>query len=804
VDGISGERTHRLRLLVLGPFELSCDGEPVEVSSWPRRSASLFRLLATSKEGRRWRDDLLDTLWPDAAPEAAASNLRYALHRLHLPIDSGTVFLTRSASGWVMLNPTCTWEVDLQEFEQGMRTTGDDPAALERVMALYRGEPLIEDRYEEWAAPIRAHIERLWRDLCLRLADAHREHGSPGAALRWLECVLERDQLDEKALQELLRTLGELGRRTDALRRFRVFQESLQNELDITPAAETLALVERLRALGSRGPSQVQGTPGTPSPEPVEAAPPTEEPGAEPAVTEAPPATADVMEKSASAAPSAAPGARPSPGAAAGTPRVTKAQSLTSALRSAMVRHKKLLAPTAVALVVVLAIAVILVSRLAGTGHATAPPATAPPVTAPPVMGRVDPHWPLAGPAPGTLDKPEGMALDGADNLYVADSGNNRIDKFSSAGRFLGWFGSAGSGPGQLRRPVGVAVDGAGNVYVSDSGNDRIQKFSPRGTWLKPWGHRGVLEGQFGSPQGIAVDNAGDVLVADWGNNRVQELSPEGSVLAVWGTGAGPDLRHPRAVALDMLGNIYVADGGSSHRLHEFESNGIQIGNWGTPGFGAGQIRDPTGIAVAQNENIFVTQDSGVPVLQFEVSTHRRLAWQPRGVEIGAADGVAISPTGPVYIADPRASQVLKLSAAGNLENRLGRMQLSPAGFESPGAVAVDRKGDLYVADTGRQRVVELSPTGRPLAQLGSGEVGYPQALATDREGNLYVLDGANFRISRFSPGGRLLTSWGRFGTGARDFLTPQGIAVDSRYDVFVTDGRTNRVYKLIPLKRRA
>jgi hypothetical protein len=269
-----------------------------------------------------------------------------------------------------MLNPTCTWEVDLQELEQGMRPAGDDPAALERVMALYRGEPLIEDRYEEWAAPIRASIERSWRSLGLRLADAHHKQGSPEAALAWLECVLERDPMDEETVRRLLTVLGELGRRSDALRRFQVFQESLKNELDITPGAETLALVERLRATGNQQPSQVPVNATTPRPHPRHRilSPPLR------GAAEARPHTPDATGKPASEAPPAEPDARPSPGSATGTPRVAEAQSFANTWRSALVRHKKALAPAAVALIAVVALAVIVVPRLAGTGRATAPP----------------------------------------------------------------------------------------------------------------------------------------------------------------------------------------------------------------------------------------------------------------------------------------------------------------------------------------------------------------------------------------------------------------------------------------------
>ncbi len=87
-------------------------------------------------------------------------------------------------------------------------------------------------------------------------------------------------------------------------------------------------------------------------------------------------------------------------------------------------------------------------------------------------------------------------------------------------------WGSLGFGDGQFRNPQGIAVDGAGNVYVADSGNDRIQKFSASGAFLAKWGSEGSEDGQFLFPEGIAVDSLGDVYVADSENNRIQKFAP--------------------------------------------------------------------------------------------------------------------------------------------------------------------------------------------------------------------------------------------------------------------------------------
>jgi DNA-binding beta-propeller fold protein YncE len=120
------------------------------------------------------------------------------------------------------------------------------------------------------------------------------------------------------------------------------------------------------------------------------------------------------------------------------------------------------------------------------------------------------------------------LALDGDDNVYVVDSGNNRIQKFTKDGRFLAQFGTTGTGDGQFNMPWGIAMDSDGDLYIADWRNDRIQKFSPDGHFLMKCGRSGSGEGELNRPSGVAVDNDGAIFVADWLNNRLQVFDPEG------------------------------------------------------------------------------------------------------------------------------------------------------------------------------------------------------------------------------------------------------------------------------------
>jgi len=156
-----------------------------------------------------------------------------------------------------------------------------------------------------------------------------------------------------------------------------------------------------------------------------------------------------------------------------------------------------------------------------------------------------------AGLGPGEFNHPRGVTTDGLGDLYVADSASNRIEKFGPDGRFQARFGrsggdgSAGRARGEFNDPRGLATDPAGNLYVADHGNNRVQKLDSNGRFLAVWGRNGG-EGssgrgaaQFTRPRGVAVDSAGHLFVADKGNNRVQEFGPDGQFMRTWGRNGG-------------------------------------------------------------------------------------------------------------------------------------------------------------------------------------------------------------------------------------------------------------------------
>lgn len=133
-------------------------------------------------------------------------------------------------------------------------------------------------------------------------------------------------------------------------------------------------------------------------------------------------------------------------------------------------------------------------------------------------------------------------------------------------------WGEIGTGRGQFREPQGVATDGGGNVYVVDTRNHRIQKFTDQGVFLLTWGSIGSGEGEFWHPAGITVDMEDDVYVADSYNHRMQKFTSNGIFITQWGTlfsvgdSADPSdegigqFYHPSGVAVDSKGDVYVTD----------------------------------------------------------------------------------------------------------------------------------------------------------------------------------------------------------------------------------------------------
>lgn len=160
---------------------------------------------------------------------------------------------------------------------------------------------------------------------------------------------------------------------------------------------------------------------------------------------------------------------------------------------------------------------------------------------------------------------PEGVAVDLSGNVYVADRGNGRIQKFDSDGIFISqWDTSATfTEPDQLSDPTGIAIDGAGFVYVADGDNDQIVKFTANGTYFSHWGTEGTGLGQLNQPRGLYVDKVNELLyVVDGNNKRVQVFTLTGDYQRHFGSSGTEDgqFSSPWGVVVDPVRGVYVTD----------------------------------------------------------------------------------------------------------------------------------------------------------------------------------------------------------------------------------------------------
>jgi sugar lactone lactonase YvrE len=243
---------------------------------------------------------------------------------------------------------------------------------------------------------------------------------------------------------------------------------------------------------------------------------------------------------------------------------------------------------------------------------------------------------------PARFSGPEGVATDGAGNVYVADGGNGTIRKIASgavttlAGT-AGVFGNAdGTGAAAtFEFPMGVGTDSANNVYVADAQNHNIRKVTPAGVVTTLAGPAGVVglggttdangnSARFNGPSGVAVDSAGNVFVADTGNHTIRKITPAGDVTTFAGTaltsgssdGTGTAARFsfPSGLAIDGSGNLYVADSGNG-TIRKITPTGVVTtiaGVAGQAGFQMGtlpgRLTGPVGVAVSGTSLYIVLQ----------------------------------------------------------------------------------------------------------------------------------------------------------------------------------------------------
>lgn len=415
------------------------------------------------------------------------------------------------------------------------------------------------------------------------------------------------------------------------------------------------------------------------------------------------------------------------------------------------------------------------------------------------------------------FSSPLGVAVDAAGTVYVADSGNNAIRMITSggvvstlAGGTRGLLDGTGTAA-QFNAPVGIVVSALGSVYVTDMGNHTVRSITPAGLvstlagFPGTAGYKDGLSAQFNTPIGIAIDNVtGNLYVADAGNQVIRMITSLGvvslfaGVKGDSGSNDGPvasaRFNTPAGITRNGAGNFYVTDAGN-HTVRVISASGVVstlAGSAGNPG----------------------AVDGSSAVARFNTPV-----------------GIALDGAGNAYVADEFNHAIRQISGAGAVTPFAGLMPASgsadgtggAARFKSASGMSVDMDGTITVADTNNHtlRAITPTPAGGVVTTL-AGSAGVPGSLdgaalaarfntplgvASDADGNHYVADTVNFTVRKISSTGVVTTLAGRAGTqgvvdaagSAALFKAPNGIAVDTLGNVYVTDRTSQTIRKITP-----
>jgi uncharacterized protein (TIGR03437 family) len=428
------------------------------------------------------------------------------------------------------------------------------------------------------------------------------------------------------------------------------------------------------------------------------------------------------------------------------------------------------------------------------------------------------------------LGQPEGIAIDKAGNIYVADAAANRVRIIAPDGTIqtfagTGVAGFAGDGgpatAAQLNQPYGLALDPAGNLYIADLGNGRVRKVSITGVIQTVAGggaFPATNQGQGGpatsaqlmQPRNVTLDAAGSLYISDFGANQVYSVGFDGTLTLMAGTGVAAfsgdgtsallaQLSAPAGLAVDFYGQLYIADSGNNRVRKVY--NGVIITVFNTPG--------PTGLALGSTGTLYVAASSYFGTLSQQIPA------------ISSAVDVAVDLAGDLFASSGAFVLELPAGGIGGIATTIAGSGASPnfggdngpataAQLYAPSSVVMDSSGNWYIADTSNNRIRMVTPAGVISTIAGTATAGStgdngpasaaqlnaPRALAFDIFGNLCVADSGNNEVRKITPAGLILPAITQPNSSIA-LNNPVSVATDALGSVYIADAGNNRIVKV-------
>ena len=237
------------------------------------------------------------------------------------------------------------------------------------------------------------------------------------------------------------------------------------------------------------------------------------------------------------------------------------------------------------------------------------------------------------GESAGMLNVPCGVAVNGNDEIAVAESNNNRISVFRSDGTHLRSFGRKGRNNGEFNYPTGVAFDSLGNILVADCFNHRVQGFDGTGKFLSKFGEKGILDHQLSYPEGLSVNYKSNIIVADKGNKVIKIFSSCGEYLRKFSGTAGANMVNPYHCI--QHGQYFIVSDYGDHSIKVFNLEGDIIATFGKQGSKDGEFNRPYYLSVNKEGLLMVCDERNHRVQVFELSGKFVTKFGSKGSESG-------------------------------------------------------------------------------------------------------------------------------------------------------------------------